>query len=214
MKWQDSVFKKFTLYAVTDLCGEARSDIEKIEAVYQGGADIIQLRSKTMTDASLIRLGAKIRKVATKHRKLFFINDRIDLAALVKADGVHLGQDDMPLADAKKIARAAGMKFRFGKSTHSLSQALHAEQEGVDYIGVGPVFATPTKPDRKAVGLKLVEQVSLRVRVPCVAIGGINLKNISDVMKAGALRVAVVRAIFDSKRPRLAAEEFKTILER
>jgi thiamine-phosphate pyrophosphorylase len=151
-------------------------------------------------------MGIKIRKIAVRHGKLFFINDRPDLALAVGADGVHLGQDDLPVAVVRKLARGAGKKLSIGKSTHSLEQALAAEAERTDYIGVGPIFRTPTKAGYHPVGLDLITQVRRQVRLPFVAIGGIHLANINQVLNAGATRVAVVRAVFSAEDPKNAAK--------
>ena len=209
MNWKEKVFEGFRLYAVTDLGAESPEALQKIEAAYRGGADIVQLRSKVLADAALIRLGLRIRKIAEKSRKLFFMNDRLDLALATGADGVHLGQDDMPVRMVRKLAVQAGRKIWIGKSTHDLKQALAAVNEGADYIGVGPVFATPTKPHVKSVGLKFVKQAAARIRIPWVAIGGIDLGNIRAVVEAGAARVAVVRAIFAAQDPEDAARKLK-----
>jgi thiamine-phosphate pyrophosphorylase len=211
--WKEKVFENFCLYAVTDLKTEDPGVLKKIEAAYCGGVDIVQLRSKVLPDAALIRLGLRIKKIALKSRKLFFMNDRIDLALAIGADGVHLGQDDMSVQTARKLARPMGRKIWFGKSTHSLKQALAAVREGADYVGIGPVFATPTKPGVKSVGLRFVKQAAMKIRIPWVAIGGIDLGNIRDVAAAGATRVAVVRAIFSAQDPESAAQKLKCQLE-
>jgi thiamine-phosphate pyrophosphorylase len=213
MDWRDAVFRGFRLYAVTDLKAGGPEALRTIEAAYRGGADIVQLRSKVLSDASLIRVGIEIRKIARKYRKLFFMNDRVDLALVTGADGIHLGQEDMPVATARMLIRRSGRKIFIGKSTHCLTQALAAIKEMVDYIGVGPVFVTPTKPYARPVGLEFVRQVASKVRIPWVAIGGIDLGNIGDVMSSGAGRVAVVRAVFASKNPELAAQKLKLQLE-
>ncbi|MFA7255778.1 MAG: thiamine phosphate synthase [Candidatus Omnitrophota bacterium] len=209
MDWKRKVFEGFRLYAVTDLKAESTDVLRKIDAAYRGGADIVQLRSKVLSDAALIRLGLKIKKIAEKNRKLFFVNDRMDLALAIGADGVHLGQDDMPVRVAQRLAKRAGRKIWIGKSTHNLKQALAAVREGADYIGVGPVFATPTKPHVKCVGLRFVKQAAMKIRIPWVAIGGIDLKNIRNVVGAGAARVAVVRAIFAAQHSEYAARKLK-----
>ncbi len=209
MDWKKKVFKDFSLYAVTDLKDESPGVLRKIEEAYRGGADIVQLRSKILSDAALIRLGLQVKKIAEKQRKLFFVNDRMDLALATGADGVHLGQEDMPVRVARGLAQQAGRKVWIGKSTHSLQQALAAAKEGADYIGVGPVFATPTKPDASSVGLRFVKQAAAKIRIPWVAIGGIDLGNIGDVVAAGASRVAVVRAIFAARDPESAARQLK-----
>ena len=212
MGWKEKVFKDFSLYVVTDLRSEGPEALRKIEQAYLGGADIVQLRSKILSDAALTRLGLKIRKIAQRQKKLFFVNDRVDLALVTGADGVHLGQDDMPVRMARDLARKAGRKLWVGKSTHCLNQALAAVKEGADYIGVGPVFATPTKPRAKSVGLKFVKQATSRIRIPWVAIGGIDLGNLRSVTEAGASRVAVVRAIFAANDPENAARELRNVL--
>ena len=148
-----------------------------------------------------------------RYRKLLFVNDRVDLALTIGADGVHLGQNDMPVRVARALAEKSGKKLWIGKSTHSLTQALAVVKEGADYIGVGPIFATPTKPHVKATGLSFVEQSASRIRIPWVAIGGIDLTNIRDVVAAGATRIAVVRAIFAAKDSEAAARELKKSLE-
>lgn len=210
MNWKNKVFKNFKLYVVTDIRGEDPSLLEKVEAAYRGGADIVQLRSKTLSDAALYRLGLKWRKIADRYRKLFFVNDRLDLALAVGADGVHLGQEDLPMKGVRKIL-ARGPLF-IGRSTHSLEQALSAVKEGVDYIGVGPIFETPTKPTYCPVGLDLIRQVQKKVRIPFVCIGGIDPTNIREVLKAGASRVAVVRAVFGAGDVERATRELKNML--
>lgn len=209
MNWKEKVFEGFRLYAVTDLKTESLDVLKKIDAACRGGADIVQLRSKVLSDAALMRLGLRIGKIAQKHRKLFFVNDRVDIALATGADGVHLGQEDMPVRVARKLARQVGRRVWIGKSTHNLWQALEAVSEGADYIGIGPVFATPTKPNVRSVGLRFVKKAAMKIRIPWVAIGGIDLGNIRDVARAGAARVAVVRAIFAAEDPEGAARKLK-----
>jgi len=209
MDWKTKVFDDFRLYAVTDLKTESPAFLKKIEAAYRGGVDIVQLRSKVLPDAVLIRLGLRIKRIAQRNHKLFFVNDRVDLALATGADGVHLGQEDMPVSMARKLAKQAGRKIWIGKSTHDLRQALAAVHEGADYIGVGPVFPTPTKPDVKSVGLRFVKQAAMKIGIPWVAIGGIDLGNIPEVAEAGATRVAAVRAIFSATDPEDAARKLK-----
>ena len=213
MSWADQAFQDFRLYAVTDIKKEGPEVLRAIEAAYRGGEDIVQLRSKFLADAALIRLGLAIQKIAQRNRKLFFINDRVDIALVTGADGVHLGQEDMPVATARALIRRSGRKMWIGKSTHSLTQAQEAVKEGADYIGVGPVFATPTKPDAKSVGLRFVRQATSKIRIPWVAIGGIDLENLDCVVEAGATRVAVVRAVFATNDIKLAASKFKLQLK-
>lgn len=211
MNWKQNVFQHFKLYAVTDLQNEDPRILEKVEAAYRAGADIVQLRSKTLTDNVLYRLGIRFRKMADRYRKLLFVNDRPGLALAVGADGVHLGQDDLPLEGVRKILK--GRKIFIGRSTHNLTQALEAARSGVDYIGVGPIFGTPTKPDYKPVGLNLIREVKRRVRIPFVCIGGIDLKNIRAVREAGGERIAVVRALFSAEDVGRATRDLRRALE-
>lgn len=213
MSWQKKVFENFRIYAVTDLKSEGPEALKKIERAYQGGADIVQLRAKVLCDAAMIRLGLRIRKLASRYQKLFFVNDRFDIALATNANGLHLGQDDMPLAVARKLVKLANKTFWLGKSTHNLKQALAAEKEGADYIGVGPVFETPSKPAATATGLKFVRQASARIKIPWVAIGGIHHQNIEGVLNAGATRIAAVRAIFDHRHPDIAVQQLKKFMK-
>ncbi len=213
MNSKKALFENFKLYAVTDLSGEDPALLEKIGRAYRGGADIVQLRSKTWKDAPLLQVALKIRKLADQYHKLFFVNDRVDLALAAEADGVHLGEEDLPVAAARRLAEKAGTHLWIGKSTHSLDQALKAQKERPDYIGVGPIFETPTKPGCQAVGLDLVREVRQRVKIPFVAIGGIDESNIDQVLAAGAERIAVVRAIFQARDIEEAAQRLRHRIE-
>ncbi len=213
MNWKKSVFENFKLYAITDIASPHEKIIQKVRQAYRGGADIIQLRSKKLSDCELLKIGSQIKALALRFRKLFFVNDRLDLALALGADGVHLGQDDMPLALARKLCRKAKTSLWIGKSTHSLEQAVEAEREGADYIGVGPIFETPTKPHYGPVGLKLIRQVKQKIKIPFVVIGGIHPENIHNVLTSGAERVAVVRAIFQARNVYAATKKLRTQIE-
>ncbi len=210
MSWKKECFRNFRLYAITDLKEEDPHILKKVTDALRGGIDVIQLRSKGLSDAYLLRLGRKIRKMTRKYKKLFIVNDRVDLMLAIDADGVHLGQEDLPISEARKLIGKA--KKIIGRSTHSLKQAVEAECEGADYIGFGPVFATPTKPHYPTVGLKTIPKVMKQIQIPVVCIGGIDHSNIEQVVQAGARRVAVVRAIFSSSQPTLAAQTLKGFL--
>ncbi len=199
------------LYAITDLKCEDPQIFKKVDQALRGGADIIQLRSKTLLDGPFLRIAAKLAPIIHRRRKLFILNDRVHLMLVSKADGIHLGQEDLPYAYARKIL---GRSRLIGRSTHSLQQAVKAEKEGHDYIGVGPVFGTPTKPDYIPVGLELVHQVSHKLKIPYVAIGGIDASNIHEVLSAGATKIAVVRAVFAARNPENAARELKDKIRR
>lgn len=172
-----------------------------------GGADVVQLRAKESNQwsagkAALLRAALEVSAYARQCERLFIVNDHLDLAMAASADGVHLGQDDLPVVAARRVW---GPGHLVGRSTHSLEQALAAVAEGADYLGVGPVFATPTKPGRPATGVELVAAVAGRVEVPWFAIGGIDPGNLEAVMAAGAERVAVVRAVSAASDPAYAA---------
>lgn len=190
--------------------------MSKIASAYRGGADIVQLRSKELSDGELYRLGVRIRALSRRFRKLFFVNDRPDIALAAGADGIHLGQDDLPVARVRRLIRGAGRTMFVGLSTHSLLQAKRSSAQAVDYIGVGPVFATPTKPGYRPVGLGLVSRVARcpQIRVPFVVIGGIDFNNLNQVLTAGARRVAVVRAVFQAEDPNDAARRLRREIDR
>ena len=199
------------LYLVTDSSKFNSQDefLDKIALSLKGGVQIIQLREKISSTKLFIETGKKVKELCAIYDAIFIINDRIDVAHVVGADGVHLGQDDMDINSARDIL---GKDAIVGISTHSPEQAQKAILSGADYIGVGPVFETPTKPGRKAVGTDYVEWASKNVDIPWFAIGGINLDNAKQVIEAGASRIAVVRAIINSENPELAAIEFNKIL--
>lgn len=167
--------------------------LNAVRAAAAGGATVFQLREKDAPAGEFMARAREMRGLTRELGMLFIVNDRLDIALAAEADGVHLGQDDLPLAAARAIA---GTGLIIGLSTHSLEQAVAAEKEGADYIGVGPVFPTSTKPDYRPVGLDLVRRVAEQVRIPFVAIGGINRQNTPDVLTAGARCLAVVRAVF------------------
>ena len=175
----------------------------------ESNVDLIQLRDKTLTDRQLVEAGRAIANLTRGSKTRFIINDRADLALAANADGVHLGQDDLKVADARRIVGAAKM---IGVSTHSIEQARQAVLDGANYIGVGPVFASQTKQFESHPGLELVAAVASEVQLPAFAIGGIQLENIADVVNAGISRVAVSAAIAKVDHPGEAAREFKQAL--
>lgn len=205
------------LYCILDYAAlDGRNIVSAAENVISGGADIIQLRFKpayrtgrNMELSKVIEDACRIARLAKSSNVVFIINDRLDVALLVNADGVHLGQEDIPYAYARKLL---GREKIIGLSTHSLKQALFAEKLGADYISVGPVFATPTKPEYKAVGLSLIRKVKNKIRIPFVAIGGINFNNFKGVLNAGASRIAIVRAICKARSIRNTVSDFKLLL--
>jgi thiamine-phosphate pyrophosphorylase len=189
------------LYLVCD----QQSD-EFLTAVLGAGVDIVQLRMKDAADPEIVATARRFARAAAQHGALFILNDRPDLVAETGADGVHVGQDDMPVAAARRIIGADRL---LGLSTHTPKQVDEAGGLDVDYIGVGPVHATPTKPGRPAVGLELVGYAAEHATVPFFAIGGISPDNVGAVRSAGAQRIAVVRALTESAEPVRAARELR-----
>jgi thiamine-phosphate pyrophosphorylase len=202
------------LYFVCEGLPDGRDPTPLLEAALRGGADIVQLREKAPRCAEeLISLSEPFRRAAAAHDALFVLNDRPDLVKACGADGVHVGQDDAPVAEARA---AAGPDSIVGLSTHSEEQllaAVTAEGEArPDQVSVGPVWATPTKEGRPATGLGLVEFAAREASVPWFAIGGIDAGNVAQVAHAGAERVVVVRAIRDAQDPEAAARRLRAAL--
>ena len=190
------------LYLITS----ARPNLESfLEAAIRGGVDIVQIRDKELTDAELLPVLTRAREVTRRLYVPLVVNDRPDLAAECEADFVHVGQEDVPVAEARRF------NLRVGLSTHAEHEIDAADS---DYIAVGPVYATPTKEGRPAVGLELVRYAASHARVPWFAIGGIDSTNAADVVAAGATRLAVVRAIGDAADPEGAAWALRRSLKR
>ncbi len=203
-----------SLYLVTNR-DNFKSDNEflnVIEKSIEGGIDIIQLREKKECEQRILLLAKEIKKLISKTEVLFVVNDRIDIALACEADGVHLGQDDFPIKEARKVLPEG---FIIGLSTHSIEQGKNAVRADVhmplaDYLGVGPVFPTPTKPDYKAAGLEYVNWASENLKnIPWFAIGGIDTTNIDKVVNAGAGKIAVVRSIMEADNPKETAKILK-----
>lgn len=172
--------------------------------VLEVGVDVVQLRDKDLEARPLLALAAVVRRRTEEFGALFVVNDRVDLALAAGADGVHVGQQDLPVEEAR---RQIGPGRLLGLSTHTREEVLAAAATTVDYIAVGPVFATPTKPGRPAVGPELVSFAAGRSAVPFFAIGGIDRGSLPAVLAAGARRVAVVRALTDAPDPATVARE-------
>lgn len=202
--------KKLYLVTNSDKFDSDDAFLDAVASALKGGVDILQLREKNMPANRIIELGKKIKLLCAEYNATFIVNDRVDIAAILEADGVHLGQDDMDVASARKIL---GNNAIIGVSTHAPEQAQKAVQDGADYIGMGPVFTTPTKPGRKSVGLEYVEWVSKNIDIPAFAIGGIDLDNVGEVIQHGAKRIAVVRAIINASSPENAAQQFLDKIE-
>jgi thiamine-phosphate pyrophosphorylase len=175
-----------------------------LHAALRGGVDIVQLRIKEGSEDDILDAARRFRGICEEHDALFILNDRPDLVEAAGADGVHLGQDDSAPAEARHVVGPARL---IGRSTHTPAQIDCAED--VDYIGVGPVHETPTKPGRAAVGLQLVRYAATHARIPFFAIGGIDTANVESVRSAGAERIAVVRALTEAADPEEAARDLR-----
>jgi thiamine-phosphate pyrophosphorylase len=200
------------LYGILDLGYVEISDCGKMaEAMIAGGVDLIQLRAKELASAQIAEIAAELHRLTAERGVPLIINDHPEIARIVAAEGVHLGQDDMPIAEARNIAGADCM---VGKSTHSVDQAIRAFYEGADYIGFGPIFATPTKPDYPPVGLQEIQKVHDAVRIPIFCIGGIKLDNLLEVLEAGARRVVIVSGLLQARDAAEYARSTKKMLSR
>lgn len=196
------------LYLVTS---PAENLLAVVEAALQGGLQIVQYREKMIEDYDRIVIARQLKALCQAYGALFLINDRVDLALAVDADGVHLGQTDLPIAVARDLLGAHRI---IGRSTTNPEEMAKALSEGADYIGVGPVYATPTKPDKAAAGLDYVRYAAAHSPVPFYAIGGIDAQNVGEVTAAGGDRVAVVRAIMKADNPMAATQQFLSQLQR
>lgn len=185
--------------------------LARVGAALDGGVDVLQLRCKDLEALPWLRLAEQLRALAIRAGVPFIVNDRPDIARAAGADGVHLGQEDLPVEWARRILPGA----MIGRSSHAPADIGRAIAEQATYFAVGPVWETPTKPGRTAAGLSYVRDVAARhVAIPWFAIGGITLDNVSQVLEAGATRIALVRAVLDAPDPAEAARDFVTALGR
>lgn len=199
------------LYVLLSNINEKRTILNIALEVLDGGADIIQLREKQLSDNELMSIAGDLQELTSKAKKLLIINDRVQIAKNIGADGVHLGQDDMNINDARKIL---GDKIIVGISTHNVKQALDAQNAGADYIAVGPIFPTKTKDYEPVAGIKFAQDVVKNINLPIFAIGGINQLNITRVLETGIFKVAISSAIIESPDITRATKEFKLMLQR
>lgn len=201
------LFQKVDVYPVTcEPLSAGRSNLEVLEGVIAGGARIIQLREKNLSRRDLFQLAEKFREVTSNAGVLLVINDHLDIAMGVEADGVHLGQDDFPLYAARRLAP----EMILGASTHSLEEALRAESEGADYINIGPIFPTQTKEGvGQFLGPDAIVNIGSRVKVPFTVMGGIHRNNLDQVVARGATKVAMVTEITQARDIAAAVRELK-----
>jgi thiamine-phosphate pyrophosphorylase len=201
------------LYFVCD-ASQAGGGVQRMLAdALANGADMVQLRDKGLADEELVEAARYFRAAADAHGSLFLLNDRPDLVAACEADGVHVGQDDIAPGDARAVLPPDTL---LGLSTHSREQIEAAQElgdEGPDYISVGPIWETPTKEGRPAVGLEMIDTAARIARLPWFAIGGIDPQNVGEVVAAGARRIVVVRAIRDADDPAAAARSLRDAVE-
>jgi thiamine-phosphate pyrophosphorylase len=197
------------LYGILDLGYVAPERlVETGRAMIDGGVDIVQLRAKGRPAEEILHLARELKPLFGRQDALFIVNDHPEVAKEVDADGVHIGQDDGLVPDVRRQLLPDQL---VGKSTHSVEQAAAAEKEGADYIGVGPLFATPTKPDYVPVGLPLIAQVRQRVHIPQFCIGGIKRENLKEVLAAGATRAVVVSGILQAGTPEQITDYCRTL---
>jgi thiamine-phosphate pyrophosphorylase len=200
------------LYGIVDLGYVDSSEIAGVaEQMMDGGVDLIQLRAKAHPSGEVATMATALHEATLRRGLPLVINDHPGITRSVRAEGVHVGQDDLPIAEAREIA---GLDCVVGKSTHSVDQAIRAFYEGADYIGFGPIFATPTKPEYSPVGLEEIRKVHEAVRIPIFCIGGIKLDNLPEVIAAGARRVVIVSGLLLANDIALYARSAKELLNR
>ena len=191
---------KVRLYGILDLGYVDIADAEQVtKAMIEGDVDLIQLRAKRQSLEEIIELAGALHQITSEAGIPLIVNDHAEVAAKVPVEGVHLGQDDDSLAHAR---RKAGRHVLLGKSTHSFEQAVASQREGADYIGFGPIFVTPTKPDYQPIGLTGIKRVHNEVTIPIFCIGGIKIDNLGQLIAAGTKRVAIVSGLI--KAPDIA----------
>jgi len=197
---------RLDLYLVTDPdLTSGRPLLQVVAAALEGGVTAVQLRDKKAAPRDLLALGAEIWTLARRHHAAFIVNDRADLALALEADGVHVGSEDLPPLEARRLVPRPRL---VGVSAATVEEALSAERAGADYVGAGPVFATATKPDAgEPIGVGGIAAIASAVRIPVVGIGGIDSSNAASVIEAGAAGVAVISAIVGAGDPEAAARE-------
>jgi thiamine-phosphate pyrophosphorylase len=203
MNSRKKLLKKSNLYIIVD------ENLETAKKAIAHGADIIQLRIKNKSDSFILDIAQKLKKYCKKYKVLFLINDRADLAMISKADGVHLGQKDISIKSARKIL---GTDYIIGASTHSLGEAKKALSQKPDYIAIGSIFKTATKPHLYPLGISRAAAIINKTTIPYFVIGGINLKNIYRLLDKNINRIALYKAICKAKKPQITTRKFKGIL--
>ena len=196
------------LYAITPDAEPAKI-LDLVGAVLRGGADVVQLRHKVLARGELLELALEVGRLVHDAGRIFIVNDHLDLALLAGADGVHLGQDDLPLEAARRVA---GREFLIGASANTPELARAAVAAGADYLGAGPAYPTGVKPEKTAIGPAGITGVAKAVPVPVFAIGGVEPGNVAQLVAAGIRRVCLIRGLAQSPDPEAAARELKAAL--
>ncbi len=198
----------YSLYLVTDRgLSQGRSTLEIVQAAVAGGVSCVQLREKHCSTREFLNEAHSLQEFLHSKRIPLIINDRVDVALAIGADGIHLGQNDMPIGDARKLL---GKEIIIGISAESVDDAVSAEAEGADYVGISPVFSTTTKKDiAPPLGLEGIREIRRKVQLPLVAIGGIHRDNAAKVLQAGADGIAVVSAIVSARCPTTSAKDLR-----
>lgn len=194
----------YKLYLVTDRTNKTDKEfLNIIEEAIKGGVTVVQIREKDADTLEFYNISNKVKEICSKYNVPLIINDRIDIALAIDADGVHIGQSDMPIKIARKLI---GNDKILGISAHNLEEATDAEENGADYLGVGAIFSTSTKKDANDVSIDTLKEITSNVDIPTVAIGGINLDNVEKLKDTNISGISVVSAIMNAENPKIASE--------
>jgi len=190
---KQKLLSKVQLYVIADkkICGDKNIEDVVCQAI-DGGAEMIQYRDKESDDNEFFKMASRLKDICKERTIPFIINDRVEIALKTNADGVHLGQEDLSIKVARRIL---GFEKIIGKSAKTIQQAKAAEDEGADYLGVGPIFDTLSKPIKKPIGIDIIRKAKESLKIPFFPIGGINLNNLDQIVQAGGKRVAVISAV-------------------
>ncbi|PGS52575.1 thiamine phosphate synthase [Bacillus sp. AFS041924] len=202
----------YKLYLVTDrdVLG-SRDLVQSVEEAIQGGTTIVQIREKNCSSLDFYKIAMQVKEVTSKYNVPLIINDRLDIALAIKADGLHIGQEDLPLTVARKIV---GENMIIGVSARTLEEAMLAQEQGADYVGIGSVYQTSTKLDAKYLTLDELQRIREEVKIPIVGIGGINEENVSELMETNIDGVAIVSAILGKEDIKSAAEKLSMLVNK
>lgn len=198
-------YVNYKLYLVTDRTNKTDEEfLNIIEEAIKGGVTVVQIREKDADTLEFYNISNKVKEICSKYNVPLIINDRIDIALAIDADGVHIGQSDMPIKIARKLI---GNDKILGISAHNIQEAKEAEENGADYLGVGAIFSTSTKKDANDVSIDTLKEISSNVDIPTVAIGGINLDNVEKLKDTNISGISVVSAIMNAENPKIASEK-------